>query len=1517
MIKFYNEKGEACFGQATVTRSTGVNGSASISGTIFDGQEVLTKIDRGWWFKFEDDKYVVTYKKLNDNDKTIEFDAVQSFFWDFQKTAFHEQWNGSHEFTAYLEALFKNSGYKYTLDGKVSAFEKENWGYKNKLDLFNDIIQQAEMEFEVYNETIHITKQIGDDLTSIARKGINLSDLVEEMKISDFVTYGKGYGAFKDKDDQSKGRLEVEYRSELAKTYGDLEMDPIVDERYTDATSLTNAIKKQVDASYYISVSMNIYDLENAGYPNYQSPQVGDWLLAIDEALNFKRQIRIIKLEEVFDATGKRIGYTATCGDLSTADQYQNAQGNVNNRIDDITNQIDDVATSANGKNSNYYGDTEPTNPNDGDLWYDTSSSDSDDWIIYQWHNGRWEQITLNPNQITNEINEANTDMQNAIDEAKKAAEDAEGKVDDFGDSLTIIQGDITQAKSDAANALNNVTVIDSKLTQLSDTTTARFNTLDSGYQLVLDTVDGMTVGATNLLKNSKFDDKMNNWRIWCPQGMGTSTVQVNETGGGGDWPRQAIYLAKIVNTEADKNNQFGIAQDNVPVEPNTEYVLQLFNDGSAPITVQHGSGTGDPFVSQVVSDHKVIWKFKTPADIYNTNIYIGFNSGQSGTAWVSLTKLEKGNKPTDWSLSPFDTATQTQVTVMQGLIDQKVSTDQYTSDKSQTDKIISQTVSKVDGMNTQINQVANDVQILATTGGQKNLVYNSSYSNNAEGWNMFNGVGYLSTVPASSYNGSPGFGVNVSGKGASTWTQFGQSKHYVLPSVEVREDNTYSASAMIKMYDDSDATAKLAATIAYFDKNGARITGWKDMIITYSQKLAWTEVKFENLVVPNGAVSVGMMFWAYGSKVHGMIAQPMIVFGSKIGQYQSDNVSTAQLDVAIDGIQTTVTNGLNNLSTQVTQTNSAWQAAVGNLGKANLVVNSELNNNAAGWNKGVWYVSRNATSMHNGTSAMGINQTGLPAGQWTTAASQPVNLADDSQVFSFDVWCLIYSLEAGATTSVSIEFVDKNGTRVGFHDIAANNSLRTYQKLSVANVPITKGAVGFAVSYHLHGTGGHVMYSQPMLVASPTNASVYQPDSVSKADITLAVDNIHLGVKNADGSTATFNMNSSTILLDAAKIMINGTTSIKDATISSAKIASLSADKITAGTLNASKVNVVNLNAANIVTGTIKGANLSINLNTGEVIFQKGRIHSTTNNVDVNIDQGYLSVANNNNRIMLKNGEMQFVSPNVLDVSTDPYFKISNGGSGLNWSGASLIGREYMVISHKTNNSNYFDYAIGKETFAGVSLGYSDRYLPTKVGGADRGVMLSGGAQMPTTIDILQNSPYIAIGVGSNAVDFNGSRINIIGSYVHMPSVVRRTSSGSANVIVAADGAMVSVKSASKYKLNINKLTDTEQAHALLAINAKTWYDKAETESVVKTINEGFDSESFSTPRLKPYLGFIAEDFANAGLETLVSRDKNGELESINYDRISALEHLNVQELFSRVLQLEKEVHELRSEAK
>ncbi|MBW1620116.1 phage tail protein [Lactiplantibacillus plantarum] len=495
MIKFHDPAGTPHFGQATITRTTSVNGGLSLTGEVFAGGDVLNGLDYGWWLNFDNEKYVITYKKLSDDTNTVVFDAVQQFFWDFAKVALHAQYTGSHEYTFYLGQLFDKSGYTYKNDVTVPAFEKENWGYKNKLDLFNDIIDQAGVEFEVHNETVHIAKQIGSDLTSFARKGINLSDLTEEMKISDFATYAKGYGAFKDAEDQSKGRLEVEYRSELAKQFGDLEMDPIVDERYTIADNLIAALKKQVDATYTVSMTMNIYDLENAGYPNYEAPKVGDWILAIDEALNFKRKIRIIQLEEQFDVTGKRIGYTATCGDLSIVDQYTHLQSSLDSKVQRIQESVDNALSSANGKSTNYYGEKEPTSANEGDLWFDQSDSDPDKWSIKQWVNGRWEQITLNPGEVDAKVDVAKKEAETAVENAKSASDKADQLAAKYDDTNTLANQALDQAidaQNSAAGLIDDV----NKASQNADDAKSIANSVNSKYTTL---TDGSTMTIAEL----------------------------------------------------------------------------------------------------------------------------------------------------------------------------------------------------------------------------------------------------------------------------------------------------------------------------------------------------------------------------------------------------------------------------------------------------------------------------------------------------------------------------------------------------------------------------------------------------------------------------------------------------------------------------------------------------------------------------------------------------------------------------------------------------------------------------------------------------------------------------------------------------------------------------------------------------------------------------------------------------------------------------------------------------------
>ena len=90
-------------------------------------------------------------------------------------------------------------------------------------------------------------------------------------------------------------------------------------------------------------------------------------------------------------------------------------------------------------------------------------------------------------------------------------------------------------------------------------------------------------------------------------------------------------------------------------------------------------------------------------------------------------------------------------------------------------------------------------------------------------------------------------------------------------------------------------------------------------------------------------------------------------------------------------------------------------------------------------------------------------------------------------------------------------------------------------------------------------------------------------------------------------------------VRIDGKLVQITGTTYIQDGVISSAKIGSLDAGKITTGTLNAANVNIINMNAKSITTGT-----LSANLISG------GVLKSTNGATNFDLNNGNLLFNNN-----------------------------------------------------------------------------------------------------------------------------------------------------------------------------------------------------------------------------------------------------------------------------------------------
>ncbi|MCF2567408.1 phage tail protein, partial [Streptococcus pasteurianus] len=403
MITFLDENDVEYGALSTIKATNAVNGERSLTGTIVSGDYVLSNIERGWRLRFDDEYYVVTYAKPIDEGRDVQvtFDAVHQFFWDFDKSSVYDQLtDGSHTFVAYLDFIFKNSGYSYTVDSalNVYAFEKQSFGLKKRLTLFNDVITSTGVEFQVNGKVVRILEKVGTDLSTVVRKNFNMNELTIEKNIGDFVTYQKGYGAYFDEEDHSKGRLEVEYTSTLASVYGKLEAEPLVDERYTQSSSLLSALKESVDNSYTISVSLDMEDLTRAGY-KYTQPIAGDYIMAINETLDFQEKIRIVSFTSEYDVQGILVKHEVTCNDIGTAKKltasYNTTKRQASTASANATrayNIANKALVSADGKNTNYYGNSFPQDTpkgtlKTGDLLFLTVG---DTVKQYYWNGAEW-----------------------------------------------------------------------------------------------------------------------------------------------------------------------------------------------------------------------------------------------------------------------------------------------------------------------------------------------------------------------------------------------------------------------------------------------------------------------------------------------------------------------------------------------------------------------------------------------------------------------------------------------------------------------------------------------------------------------------------------------------------------------------------------------------------------------------------------------------------------------------------------------------------------------------------------------------------------------------------------------------------------------------------------------------------------------------------------------------------------------------------------------------------------------
>lgn len=609
-----------------------------------------------------------------------------------------------------------------------------------------------------------------------------------------------------------------------------------------------------------------------------------------------------------------------------------------------------------------------------------------------------------------------------------------------------------------------------------------------------------------------------------------------------------------------------------------------------------------------------------------------------------------------------------------------------------------------------------------------------------------------------------------------------------------------------------------------------------------------------------------------------------------------------AQLNIDLKGIQSTVASKAD--ISQVNQKADEWSVKVEGLDRKleeRTGVNPNMLNGTADWS-GDWYEDRLELNGIVPDSIMNWVKDGWndPEGnqalvQGTNSTSAPTKLISVIPgIYVLSVWVYLKdSKDLNRCFVIDKPTFTKVDAKAEFEKLGSSMTsvLNQWQRIS-QTIKVTKAGtllVGIAT----------------VKPSSEVNQTHFGSLKFEKGDKATAwVPSVNDPYKGTGETLSMINVDAGNILFKSKKLYMDADTTVFSgkAFIPDAAISNISADKITTGTLNAGLINVINLNASNITTGTINGQNLKINLNSGEILFQHGRITSVAGTLNINVDTGVMSVTDTtNNGVYFINGEMKLQDDPLNLWGTPKYGGIKRSTNMWSTGVAGMNLHSPNGVSMTTDN--YYGAFEGGSvidvTSSGAAIGIdsSGQVMMNGAGIAS----ISGGTAYSVGWNF-NNRPAVIIGVDSPSSWNPGTRTIIKGEYVHIPAAYNQTASSGSWLMVAPDGALIRSTSASKYKTDIQRSYVWDYGDKLLELPTATWIDKAE----MRRFNSG---ESKTKP--KRNFGMIAEDLADAGLEMLVQRNNEGGLEGIQYDRIGPALIPVIKNLKDRIEKLEEKLNE------
>ena len=493
-----------------------INKSDEASQYMDSGNYIVLQDDDGktWLFTILDYEETQYTKTVYAEDAGIELLNKACDIWKS---------NGPHSFEYYFNIVTNGTPWKLGVNQlagleRTLTYEGRDTGLGRLLSILT-AFDHAECTFDVTvkmnapsNFEINVYKQIGDDRSDVQMVyNHELDDITKKESRAEFVTALCGVGGTvtppegqEMAEQKNIDFADLEYNKDgLVTTKGDKFL------RAVDANKRFNPGQTTYIEAFYEYDTQSASELLNrtiTRLKTYSEPQytytadvkiidstlkVGDTVTIIDHDYNpaLYLSARVAKLEKSYTDPSQNTIEFCNYRLLSSrlADKLARLQtiinkmpsasqvGKLESNVSDLSKKQDELAsqiTTANGKNTNFYGKTEPATPKNGDLWY--KKLENGEIEMYQYQDGVWQLLASTAKMTTvqtelaqakADITQAKADAQNAYDEAVKATNTANG------------------AKAQTAEALEQAKQANSSYTALSKEVADNKASVDADYK--------------------------------------------------------------------------------------------------------------------------------------------------------------------------------------------------------------------------------------------------------------------------------------------------------------------------------------------------------------------------------------------------------------------------------------------------------------------------------------------------------------------------------------------------------------------------------------------------------------------------------------------------------------------------------------------------------------------------------------------------------------------------------------------------------------------------------------------------------------------------------------------------------------------------------------------------------------------------------------------------------------------------------------------------------------------------